>query len=138
MIKIYRNTTKIQAEQFDGSAEMIDKYDVIDSEGAGLFLPTLEGNLEFHINDWIATGVKGEHWAIADKIFRQTYTELPVISPAIATLIDRLKFNGGSLFDLLGLATVLSVPDTYADWIHTNEKLVARAWLDGYVVEEEK
>ena len=77
MIKIYRKTATIQAEQFDGSPEMIAKYDVIDSEGAGLFLPTLEGNLEFHVNDWIATGVKGEHWAIADDVFKRTYAELP-------------------------------------------------------------
>ncbi len=26
-----------------------------------------------HKGDWIATGIDGEHWAIADDIFRRTY-----------------------------------------------------------------
>lgn len=132
MIKIYRKTTKIQAEQFDGSDEMIAKYDVIDSEGAGLFLPTLEGNLEFHISDWIATGVKGEHWAIADKIFKRTYAELPTIPRYVADTIEDYKADHD--MGALMYAAVHGALDD-GDWILENMETACRAWLDGYRVE---
>ena len=65
MIKIYRKTATIKAEQFDGSAEMIDKYDIINTQLASTaigfegayFLPTLEGELRVNIGDWIAFGI---------------------------------------------------------------------------------
>lgn len=31
MIKVYRKTDTIRAEQFDGSDEMVDKYELIDA-----------------------------------------------------------------------------------------------------------
>lgn len=31
------------------------------------------GRDEATLGDWIATGIDGEHWAIADDIFRRTY-----------------------------------------------------------------
>ncbi|WP_242363576.1 hypothetical protein [Limosilactobacillus antri] len=81
MLHEYRKKTTIKAEQFDGSKEMIEKYDVRDSLRIGyeLFhseiyrLPTKEGIMTIYIGDWIATGIDGEHWAIADDIFRRTY-----------------------------------------------------------------
>lgn len=82
MLKEFRKTATIKAEQFDGSAEMIEKYGivkenfVIDGWGPTLSIPTLEGGLAINIGDWIATGVEGEHWAIADDIFRKTYEEV--------------------------------------------------------------
>ena len=82
MLKEYRKTASIQAEQFDGSAEMIEKYGivkeyfVIDGLGPTFSIPTLEGGLAINIGDWIATGVDGEHWPIADDIFRKTYEEV--------------------------------------------------------------
>lgn len=39
----------------------------------GIFLPTKEGDMRINLGDWIATGEKGEHWAIKDDIFRLTY-----------------------------------------------------------------
>ena len=39
-------------------------------------LPTKEGGMKFDTGDWIATGVDGEHWCIADDIFRRTYEEV--------------------------------------------------------------
>lgn len=81
MLHEYRKKTTIKAEQFDGTREMAKKYDIRDSlrVGYGLFhseiyrLPTKEGIMTIHVGDWIATGIDGEHWAIADDIFRRTY-----------------------------------------------------------------
>ena len=75
--KKYRKMATIEAEQFDGSKEMSKKYGVRlmpKSLEAG-YINTLEGTLVIHIGDWIATGVDGEHWPIADGIFRKTYVE---------------------------------------------------------------
>lgn len=90
MLKEYRKTATIKAEQFDGSEEIIDKYDIKVLAGdyaddysmpeAGpapyfrYFMPS--GYDEIYVDDWIATGVEGEYWAIADEIFKKTYEEV--------------------------------------------------------------
>ena len=93
MIKTYRKTATIQAEQFDGSAEMIKLYGIevreeyftvkdedgfndVDAWKDVYTLRTLEGDMELKAGDWIATGVKGEHWAIADDVFKASYVEV--------------------------------------------------------------
>lgn len=77
MIKTYRKTTTIRAERFDGSDEMIKKYNLqYDTEPEGMLIPTKEGKMLTYEGDWIATGVEGEHWAIADDIFRKTYEKV--------------------------------------------------------------
>lgn len=86
MIKIYRKTGTIKAEQFDGSEDMINKYGIIKEsfviDGWGptddyqYCIKTREGKLIVNIGDWIATGVESEHWTIADEIFRKTYEEV--------------------------------------------------------------
>lgn len=82
MIKTYRKKTTIQAEQFDGSAEMINSYQIgIPRSGyighkPSYILYTLEGAMNLEVGDWIATGVKDEHWAIADDVFKETYAEV--------------------------------------------------------------
>ena len=39
------------------------------------WIDDLEGGHNVCPGDWIATGVQGEHWAIKDSIFRETYEE---------------------------------------------------------------
>lgn len=81
MIHTYRKTVTIRAEQFDGSEKMIKEYNIIDGLriGYGIYysgiyrLPTKEGDMNISIGDWIATGIDGEHWAIDNDIFRETY-----------------------------------------------------------------
>lgn len=81
MLHEYRKTVTIKAEQFDGTSEMKGKYNIIDNAARANFyqvsryvLPTKEGLMDFNaIGDWIATGVDGEHWVIADDIFKRTY-----------------------------------------------------------------
>lgn len=86
MTKIYRKTGTIKAEQFNGSEEMMKKYQLIDGRDAfrfnshidpeKIYIVTLEGNFEINTSDWIATGVEGEYWAIADETFKKTYEEV--------------------------------------------------------------
>lgn len=143
MVKTYRKMTTIQAEQFDSSDEMVHRYGLIDRGGHvvnGLhvdnmyFVPTLEGRMKINHRDWIATGVNGEHWSIADNVFKQTYAELPVIPKEVADIITSNK-DELELFDVLDDA--MSSYTGPNDWITSNQDDFARAWLDGYQVEEE-
>ncbi|WP_265489861.1 DUF1642 domain-containing protein [Lactiplantibacillus plantarum] len=131
-----------QAEQFDGSSEMVDKYELIDT---GIILGThrspelyLTGSGKVDVGDWIATGVNGERWLITDEVFKQKYKELPVIPENVAYIIKQAKkgdYKLGWVFNAtyLGLWRV-----SVGNWIRTHADTVARAWLDGYVVEEDK
>lgn len=80
MLKEYRKTATIKAEQFDGSKEMMDKYHLIERVwSAGIheyLIDTKEGLMELWVGDWIATGVEGENWAIDNEIFKKTYEEV--------------------------------------------------------------
>lgn len=82
MIKEYRKKTAVKAEQFDGAPKQIAKYKVHIvgptswGDASYFLLPTKEGNMKINKDDWIATGIDGEHWAITDSIFRRTYEEV--------------------------------------------------------------
>lgn len=82
MIKTYRKTATIEAEQFDGSAEMINSYQIgIPRSGyighkPSYILYTLEGAMNLEVGDWIVTSVKGERWVIADDVFKASYVEV--------------------------------------------------------------
>lgn len=78
MLKEYRKTATIKAEQFDGSDAMVEKYHIEYDEAYILpfRIETIEGWLGMKAGDWIATGVNGEHWPIADEIFKKTYEEV--------------------------------------------------------------
>ena len=135
MIKVYRKTATIKAEQFDGSNEMIDKYHLeFDDEYIWwLRLETPEGWRDVNTYDWIATGENGEHWIIADEAFKKTYAELPVIPKLIAEYISDMKSQGDDIWD----ATHHFIrDDNLAEYMEDNSEVFARAWLDGYTVEE--
>ena len=93
MIKVYRKTGTIKAEQFDGSDDMREKYHI--AIGSGWVAPyrinTLEGWVGVQINSWIATGVNGEHWPITDDVFKKSYAELPAIHKNVAYIIKQAK-----------------------------------------------
>lgn len=137
MIKVYRKTATIKAEQFDGSDEMREKYHIaIDS---GWVVPyrinTLEGWVGVQINSWIATGVNGERWPIADDVFKKSYAELPAIPKEVAEYLEIVRQEEtlfGALDEALAGVSDLSL------WIAENQDDFARAWLDGYQVEEDK
>lgn len=133
----YVNTTPIEAEQFDGSKEMIDRYSITVSDVYELLTP--DGSLVIISGDWIATEINGEHWPIADDVFRKTYAELPVIPKAVADTIEQVrKINGYELGNLFFDAMEFDNPGNCADWIASHQDEIARAWLDGYQVEEDE
>ena len=65
MLKEYRKTATIKAEQFDGSIKQITRYKVhiVGPTSRGdtsyFLLPTKEGNMKIDKGDYIATGVDG-------------------------------------------------------------------------------
>lgn len=147
MIKIYRKTATIKAEQFDGSNEMIERYDMgfqlAPNGKGGAIIKTLEGDLLVHVGDWIATGVNGEHWPIADDVFKKTYAELPVIPKEVSLSIKDWKKRHRGLDQIFGIVYQHEITRTQGstniNWIMCgNQDTFARAWLDGYTVEEEK
>lgn len=143
MIKTYCKMATIRAEQFDGSKEMMKKYRLIDGSDAfrfnshidpeKVYISTIEGNLEVNICDWIATGVKGENWLITDDVFKKTYTKLPVIPKLIAKYIVDMKSQGDDIWDTMHH---FIRDDNLAEYMEDNSETFARAWLDGYLVEE--
>ena len=74
----YRKTALIEAEQFDGSQKMIEKYSMQEiprliGNARKWRIDALAGYTMAHVGDWIATGIDGEHWAISDDIFKRTH-----------------------------------------------------------------
>ncbi|RDG23956.1 hypothetical protein DQM20_14210 [Lactiplantibacillus plantarum] len=151
MTKIYRKTDTIKAEQFDGSEEMINKYP-IEFDDTCVFpfrFFTPAGWLGINLYDWIFTGADGEYWAVANDVFKKTYAELPVIPKVVADWIEKCKHDGTSVGDMLCSERR---PEKMRDWMaltpgtyefnqrryKEHQELVARAWLDGYQVEEDK
>ncbi|MBT9656768.1 hypothetical protein GPK56_12795 [Lactiplantibacillus plantarum] len=135
-MKIYRKTATIKAEQFDGSEEMIELYDMgfqlAPNGKGGAIIKTLEGDLLVHVGDWIATGVNGEHWIIPNALYEQQYGELPVISKELDTYIQLYKRKGYGITDML-----YDLNDEVCPDVHLTKDDIARAWLDGYQVEED-
>lgn len=153
MIKVYRKTGTIKAERFDCSDEMVNRYGLIDRGGHvvdGLhvdnmcFIPTLEGQMKINVHDWIATGVNGEHWPITNDVFNKTYAELPVIPDYVADYIDMAKNGKTRLHNTDVIQASIDVMEygggsiKLTTWIDDNGDAFARAWLDGYQVEENK
>lgn len=131
MARTYRKTENIKAEQFDGTKET--------AEGLGLFryrgrwyLETLEGSLAVKIGYWIATGINGERWPIADDVFKKTYAELPVIPNYVAEYIDYMKSSYRDIWDAINYPFR---SDNINKYMEDNSETFARAWLDGYTVE---
>ncbi len=135
----YRKIATIKAEQFDYETWVHMRHDAYPmvfgdtAKDGGMMatnpvIPTLEGDMRVHDGDWIATGVNGEHWPIADDVFRKTYAKLPVIPRVWADTIEEYKANHYRLDEIF----------TEWSWNYDEQELIARAWLDGYQVEADK
>ncbi|MBS0956649.1 hypothetical protein [Lactiplantibacillus plantarum] len=144
MIKVYRKTATIKAEQFYGSDEMVKKYrvrkdteymlsdDPLEYQTVPYQIETLEGWANINVGDWIATGINDEHWPIKNDVFKKTYAELPVISKELDTYIQLYKRNGYGITDML-----YDLNDEVCPDVHLTKDDIARAWLDGYQVGEQ-
>ena len=81
---------KFRAYRKDGfdpnNTDQVKKYEIykrraaptVEGTNVAYYLPTLEGDLWLRKVSWIATGVKGEHWAIDNVVFRATYEKVEV------------------------------------------------------------
>lgn len=69
----------IDAVQWDGSwstAQFVTEAFSIDDDSRSLFIPTLEGEMECRVGDWIIKGVAGEFYPCKPDIFAATYEEV--------------------------------------------------------------
>lgn len=78
MLKEYRKTATIKAEQFNEDPEQVFKYGIFpsfdnDTNELQYFLLTKEGDVLINRGDWIVTDEKGDYWTIKDDIFKKTY-----------------------------------------------------------------
>ncbi|WP_047999397.1 hypothetical protein [Lactiplantibacillus herbarum] len=149
MIKMYHKTATIMAEQFNDTndakfVQIVRKYKLTQPEpfSAAFHLPTVNSDMRINYGDWIVTGDKGEHWAIADDVFKQTYAELPVIPQAVADYIEKCKYQHRSLASALVETDMpTDVQDYFRNyqsielWISLQDNF-ARVWLDWDQVEE--
>lgn len=80
MLKEYRNKETFKAEQFDGSYEMMEEYEILklaQGNGENIFIfETAEGSFQLNIGDWIATEANGYCWVIKNDEFKKTCEEV--------------------------------------------------------------
>ena len=150
MIKVYRKTATIKAEQFYGSDEMVKKYrvrkdteymlsdDPLEYQTVPYQIETLEGWANINVGDWIATGINDEHWPIKNDVFKKTYAELPVIPEEVAYMIKQAKNGDYKLGVALYGAYEGVWQPSVAKWILMHTEVFARAWINGYTVEADK
>ncbi|WP_436705959.1 DUF1642 domain-containing protein [Lactiplantibacillus plantarum] len=154
-MKFYRKQP-IEAEQFDGSQISLFGYEVMPDSlldaltGKPAYYSILIDDVEsepddfpddnevsFEIGDWIVNEAD-EIKVMADEEFKQQYAELPVIPENVAYIIKQAKkgdYKLGWVFN----ATYLGIwRVSVGNWIRTHADVFARAWLEGYVVEEDE
>lgn len=74
MLKKYRKTATIKAEQFDGSEEMFDKYNIRRDTILKKFeFCTPCRNYQLDVGDWI---ILDGYYVLSDEIFKKTYEEV--------------------------------------------------------------
>ncbi|MFO1547636.1 DUF1642 domain-containing protein [Lactiplantibacillus plantarum] len=146
MIKVYRKTATIKAEQFDGSQTSLFGYEVMPDSlldaltGEPAYYSILiddfepepddfpdDNEVSFEIGDWIVNEAD-EIKVMADEEFKKQYAELPVIPKVWGDTIEEFKTNRYRLDEMF----------TEWDWNYDEQELIARAWLDGYTVEGRK
>ena len=162
-MRFYRKQP-LEAEQFDGSQTSLFGYEVMPDSlldaltGEPAYYSILiddfepepddfpdDNEVSFEIGDWIVNEAD-EIRVMTDEEFKQQYAELPVIPKAVADWIEKCKHDGTSVGDMLCYERQ---PEKVRDWIELtpgtydfnqrryaeHQDLIARAWLDGYVVE---
>lgn len=80
-MEVYRKINTVQAEQFDGSNSMCDKYRITKQPVKGnrrfvYNLMNLKESIQVVPGDWIVTEDVGERHVISDEVFAATYEEV--------------------------------------------------------------
>lgn len=74
MVKTYRKTTTIQAEQFDGSDYMCKKYNIILNNN-NYYLVGNKVATRIKIGDWVTSDKRRHPHVITNSIFKSNYVE---------------------------------------------------------------
>ena len=148
-MKFYRKQP-LEAEQFDGSQKLVFGYSVIPSSlidviaGKPAYYSMLvddvcqdsddDTGVVLEVGDWIVKEAD-EIEVVADDVFKNTYAELPVIPKAVGEILRSAHGQDNLLGVLETAKNGYKVSETLA-WIITNQNTFARAWLNGYQVED--
>ncbi|WP_203640059.1 DUF1642 domain-containing protein [Levilactobacillus wangkuiensis] len=140
MIKDYCKTATVQAEQFDGSDDMVEQW-YLERKGDHYYVQTTYmGNVKVRKGDWLVK--EGREVSVWEDIgFQCDFSELPVLPEAVANYIEACRVRHIGLEHVLGQVYQLEVARTggseVANWIMAGHvDMFARAWLDGYQIEE--
>ena len=86
IIKVYRRVDIVEAEQFDGSDIMREKYGIehssnsgyndSDWEDEGWTIPTNRGYLRINEGDWIVVQPDRSYHIVNDKVFKSHYEQV--------------------------------------------------------------
>jgi hypothetical protein len=78
MAKFRKKPVEIEAVQFDGNFDEVERFVGGDAEfrEGNLVIATLEGAMTASPMDWIIKGVQGEFYPCKPDIFDQTYEEV--------------------------------------------------------------
>jgi len=152
----YIKTVPIEAEQFDGSEAMIDKYGMIDvgtmngsQHSDQIIIPTFTGGVHVLDGNWITTEKGGDHSVVdGNDNFEQMFKKLPVIPRAIARAMTAYRHVYGDdkglsilladwqrVWALGVLPELTNVPQLILESYRDKAATVARAWLDGYEID---
>lgn len=96
MIKTYKRTNEIvKAEQFDGSDEMVYRYNILNLEEPypRFIFKILGGSFNIKIGTWILTGDNGEHWLTENDRFKDIYTLVEEINYDLNNMTIEEKAN---------------------------------------------
>lgn len=117
MTTTYRKTATIEAIQWFKMGDhpaVVMKSDPNRYADEGIpWCPTMEGGHVVTPGDWIATGIKGEHWPIKPDVFAETYTPVDAALSTPATEPQGLVEN--DTIDSFCLTLRRLVSDAYAE-----------------------
>lgn len=60
---------------------------------------SLEGRMHYKAGDWLVTGIEGEKYPVADRIFQKTYEPVDSLIPVEAVPPQGLIFTGTGSWD---------------------------------------
>ena len=113
----YRKTATIEATQWFKMGDhpaVVMKSDPNRYADEGIpWCPTMEGGHVVTPGDWIATGIRGEHWPIKPDVFAETYTQVDTALSTPATEPQGLVEN--DTIDSFCLTLRRLVSDAYAE-----------------------
>ena len=144
MIKIYRKTATIKAERFDGSQKSVFGYKIVPYKhlvdlisGNPAYYSVLNGDdfedeVVIEEGDWILNDGT-DIYSLDNESFKNRCEQLPVIPNEISEFIVTLKSHD---YDLWYATHYSAISSATLSYMEDNSEKFARAWLDGYQVEE--